>query len=85
MATVLKNGSRGEAVKQLQTQLNSAGYNLAVDGIYGAKTLAAVKDYQSKNNLTADGIAERWAPLAGRRPEIPETAMPEAAGRAAMR
>lgn len=57
MATVLKNGSRGEAVKQLQTQLNSAGYNLAVDGIYGAKTLAAVKDYQSKNNLTADGIA----------------------------
>ena len=53
----LTYGSQGEEVKKLQTALNSAGYGLAVDGIYGAKTQAAVKDYQSKNGLTTDGIA----------------------------
>lgn len=53
----LTYGSQGAAVKQLQTALNSAGYGLAVDGIYGAKTQAAVRDYQSKNGLSVDGIA----------------------------
>lgn len=53
----LSYGSSGSAVKQLQTALNSAGYGLAVDGIYGAKTQAAVRDYQSKNGLSVDGIA----------------------------
>lgn len=53
---VLKSGSSGSAVSDLQKKLNAAGYNLTVDGIYGAKTTAAVKDYQSKNGLSADGI-----------------------------
>lgn len=57
MATTLKQGSKGDEVKSLQTSLNNAGYSLDVDGIYGAKTAAAVKDYQTKNALTADGIA----------------------------
>lgn len=56
MAATVKNGSRGTDVKNLQTQLNSLGYNLSVDGVFGNKTLAAVKDYQSKNGLTVDGI-----------------------------
>ncbi len=53
----LTYGSQGAAVKQLQTALNGAGYGLAVDGIYGAKTQAAVRDYQRKNGLSVDGIA----------------------------
>lgn len=53
----LTYGSQGAAVKQLQTALNNSGYGLAVDGIYGAKTQAAVRDYQSKNGLSVDGIA----------------------------
>ena len=52
-----KTGSTGDEVKSLQTQLNTAGYNLATDGIYGNQTQAAVRDYQTKNGLTIDGIA----------------------------
>ena len=53
----LSYGSQGDEVKKLQEALNSQGYGLSVDGIYGAKTQAAVRDYQSKNGLSVDGIA----------------------------
>ena len=56
-STVLVMGSFGEAVKQLQTMLNENGFSLKVDGFYGLKTFNAVKDFQSKNGLRADGIA----------------------------
>ena len=58
-------GSTGGDVKQLQKLLNQEGYSLAEDGIYGKNTQAAVKDYQSKNNLTVDGItgSKTWASL----------------------
>lgn len=58
-------GSAGEDVKKLQSLLNAQGYDLAVDGIFGAKTQAAVKDYQSKNSLAVDGIAgiNTWSSL----------------------
>ena len=53
-----KYGSRGEEVKQIQTKLKRWGYyNGSVDGIYGTKTLNAVKSFQKKNGLTVDGIA----------------------------
>lgn len=41
----------------LQALLNKSGYKLTVDGISGAATTNAVKDFQKKNGLTADGIA----------------------------
>ena len=51
-------GSSGEEVKQIQQKLKSWGYyNGSVDGIYGSKTVEAVKKFQRKNGLTADGIA----------------------------
>jgi len=57
-AAVLKQGSKGETVKTLQQKLKNWGYYTgSVDGIYGAKTVAAVKSFQRKNGLTADGIA----------------------------
>ncbi len=56
--SVLKAGSSGLAVRQLQDQLKSLGYYKgSSDGSYGAATTQAVKDFQSANNLTADGIA----------------------------
>lgn len=33
------------------------GYSIEVDGNFGINTENAVKDYQSKNGLTVDGIA----------------------------
>ena len=53
-----KYGSRGDEVKQIQTKLKNWGYySGSVDGIYGSATLSAVKYFQRKNGLTADGIA----------------------------
>ena len=53
-----KYGSQGEEVKQIQTKLKRWGYyNGSVDGIFGSKTLSAVKAFQKKNGLTVDGIA----------------------------
>ena len=50
-------GSSGEEVKQIQTKLKSWGYyNGSVDGVFGSKTYEAVKSFQRKNGLTADGI-----------------------------
>lgn len=53
---LLAFGSYGGDVKLVQTKLNENGYKLKVDGIYGKLTQAAVKSYQSKNGLKADGI-----------------------------
>ena len=53
-----KYGSRGNEVTQIQTKLKRWGYyNGSIDGIYGSKTLEAVKYFQRKNGLTADGVA----------------------------
>ncbi len=56
---LLKRGSRGSGVTDLQTTLNGLGYEppLAVDGAYGPKTEAAVRWYQEQNGLDVDGIA----------------------------
>ena len=49
-------GSSGEDVRKLQQALNSVGFNLDVDGKFGAKTQSAVRSYQQKNGLAVDGI-----------------------------
>ena len=54
----LRKGVTGSAVKNLQTKLKKLGfYNAYVDGSYGDTTVAAVKAFQKKYNLTADGVA----------------------------
>ena len=56
-ALTLKQGSTGSTVKTVQQKLKNWGYySGAVDGIFGAKTTAAVKLFQKKNGLAVDGI-----------------------------
>ncbi len=56
-AYVLKQGSSGTNVKTMQQRLKKWGYYTgAVDGIFGPKTLTAVKYFQRRNGLTVDGI-----------------------------
>ena len=59
-------GCTGDAVKTLQDKLNALGYNSgSVDGIFGAKTYAAVTAFQKANSLGVDGIVGKltWAKL----------------------
>ena len=70
MATTRKQisyGSQGDEVKELQTALNNNGYKLDTDGIFGAKTQAAVKAYQKANGLSVDGVVgnNTWGSLLG--------------------
>ena len=56
-AAVYRQGSTGDAVRTIQTKLSNWGYfSGAIDGIYGPKTEEAVKYFQRKNGLTADGV-----------------------------
>jgi len=48
---VLKKGSSGQEVEELQAALG-----ITVDGDFGPKTEQAVKDYQQSNGLEVDGI-----------------------------
>lgn len=57
-AALSKMGSVGNEVTAIQKVLKNKGYYTgAVDGIFGSKTLAAVKSFQKANGLTVDGIA----------------------------
>ena len=54
----LRQGSRGQAVTELQQDLNALGYSAGkADGIYGDNTTSAVKAFQRDNGLSTDGIA----------------------------
>jgi len=51
-------GSEGSGVRQIQTKLKQWGYYYGnVDGKYGYKTWAAVRKFQQKHGIKADGIA----------------------------
>lgn len=57
-AVTYKRGSSGSVVRQIQTNLKNWGYYSGdIDGIYGSRTEAAVKSFQQRNGLTADGMA----------------------------
>ncbi len=58
MAGNLSYGSKGADVKKLQKTLNNKGYDISVDGTYGASTRAAVKEYQRRTGLSVNGVAD---------------------------
>lgn len=56
-ASVLKKGSKGGEVSEVQRRLKKWGYySGTIDGIYGENTRKAVINFQKKNGLTADGV-----------------------------
>lgn len=70
----LRRGNQGDEVADLQMLLNSKyGYDLEVDGNFGKATESAVKDFQKKHGLTADGVVgpKTWKAL-GVKAEAPE-------------
>jgi len=60
-ATLLKFGSRGNEVEQIQSELKNLGYFTysKVTGYYGSITKEAVKRFQRANGLYVDGIVGR--------------------------
>lgn len=63
---LLRSGSRGPAVIELQQALSKLGYNPGpIDGIFGQKTEAAVRAFQSAKGLVVDGIVgpKTWAAI----------------------
>ncbi|WP_250258181.1 peptidoglycan-binding protein [Dermabacter sp. Marseille-Q3180] len=52
----LRPGSRGNAVKNLQSLLNKAGANIKVDGVFGRGTNTAVRNFQASAGVGVDGI-----------------------------
>ena len=70
---LLKKGSKGEEVKQLQSKLG-----LGADGVFGSGTETAVKKWQAANGLTADGVVGEgtWAKMFGSKQLITEPSTP---------
>lgn len=57
VTAILRQGSSGGEVKEVQRRLKQWGYyNGTVDGVFGAGTKKAVIAFQKKNGLTADGV-----------------------------
>lgn len=56
-SNILKKGSRGDEVRALQVLLYKLGYTVVgkADGIFGANTESAVKQFQSDRDLDKDG------------------------------
>lgn len=74
---LLKVGSNGEDVKKLQEKL---GAN--IDGDFGPGTEKKVKEWQTSNGLTADGVVgdETWLKLFGSKPELVKFKLEELKG-----
>jgi hypothetical protein len=63
---VIQNGIAGNYVKNLQILLNAKGFTCGtVDGSCGAKTITAIKKFQTAKGLTSDGIVgkDTWTKL----------------------
>lgn len=72
----IKLGSKGAEVTKLQNALNALGYNTGkADGIFGQKTDTALKQYQTKLGVTADGVLGDWvaSKLYASTPSTPST------------
>lgn len=55
----VKRGAKGNITKLIQERLNSVGFKLSTDGIFGGGTERAVKVFQKNRGLTQDGVVGR--------------------------
>jgi len=65
---VLRMGSEGASVRELQTALG-----IDVDGVFGSQTEKAVRDFQRAHRLAADGVVgdKTWSALDAMTPVAP--------------
>lgn len=66
LVQTMRQGSSGPAVRAVQVQLNAKRrLGLAVDGVFGSGTAAAVRSFQSHAGIGADGVvgATTWRNL----------------------
>ena len=70
----IRRNDQGQAVKSLQQQLSQLGYPLVADGLFGAVTEQAVKKFQKKEGLWADGVVgpKTWAKINARINQHPQ-------------
>jgi peptidoglycan hydrolase-like protein with peptidoglycan-binding domain len=53
---LIREGDSGQDVTTLQTALESAGYRIVADGIFGDYTTAVVQKFQAAHGLVTDGV-----------------------------
>lgn len=53
---MLRSGSSGAGVREIQVLLQRAGYTVAIDGDFGPATRQAVYDFQKDRGLEVDGV-----------------------------
>lgn len=53
---ILRQGAFGTAVRSLQQRLVAKGHDITVDGVFGRQTMRALKAFQTRHGLAADGI-----------------------------
>lgn len=61
----LKQGSRSTSVRRVQERLRALGWDVGVDGLFGAETDRVVKAFQRRKNLVDDGVVgpKTWRAL----------------------
>lgn len=67
---VLRQGMRSDAVKDLQTKLTAAGFNVPATGYFGSMTRSAVLKYQGSHGIPTTGVVAEltWGSLNGNKP-----------------
>ncbi|RRD46996.1 glucosaminidase domain-containing protein [Tessaracoccus sp. OH4464_COT-324] len=67
LVPTLRQGDRGPLVKILQQELEFSGYEVAIDGSFGAQTRGIVEDVQRRHSLPVTGVADEktWGKLVG--------------------
>lgn len=55
----VRKGAKGNITWLIQAMLVCHSFDIEVDGIFGSRTEKAVKEFQARNNLSADGICGR--------------------------
>ena len=55
----LYNGEKNAIVYEVQKELVKKGYDIQIDGVYRVETLNAIKSFEEKNNLLADGYLDK--------------------------